>query len=314
VGATFEKYGIVRSPTDILIDPAGNVIGRPELSAAKEAISQMLVARQQWRQRFDEVYRLAEGEVLKRIAPPFIPERLEYYREMHGGRTMPRGSDQRFALILFWDGRLRLWGEGAAFSRPLGYVLNSVLRLPSYEYEGPQALLDLLVPPGDWIVRDEAPSEAKLRALEELVARELGRRIHFEKRSVEREALVATGRFQFHPLAQAAETRPDKSVHVSALDAATDPRSGAGTARSLSEFLRRLGDAIQIPVLDRTEPNESARISYSLHRSSRLQDIADEQERARRLKALLDHVTAQTELQFEIRKEPVEVWYVTEWE
>ena len=42
IGATFERYGVVGYPTDILIDPAGNVLGRPDVYRAKEAISQML--------------------------------------------------------------------------------------------------------------------------------------------------------------------------------------------------------------------------------------------------------------------------------
>src|SRR4051812_12137597 len=39
-----------------------------------------------WRARFNEVYRLNEGEVLKCIAPPFIPEREVYYRTDHRGQ------------------------------------------------------------------------------------------------------------------------------------------------------------------------------------------------------------------------------------
>ncbi len=266
-----------------------------------------------WRQRFEEVYRLADGEVLKRIAPPFIEERGEYYREAMGGRTMPSSFDQRRELIFFCDDRLTLWGESSAGFESLGSLLHSVLRLQGYEYEGPPwLLLDMRLPPGDWIVRDKASQEVKLRALEELVVRELGRKIRFEKRSVEQEVLVATGRFQLHPLTQMAATREAKFVHVYTLDAATEPHLGAGTARSVEEFLRILGDDTHIPVVDRTEPSESFDIPYVLYRSSRLQDIPDQQERARQLQVLLDHVTAQTELHFEARTEPVEVWFVTE--
>jgi hypothetical protein len=79
IGATFERYGIVGYPTDILIDPAGNVVGQPDAYRAKDAISRMLDERQgpplsTGRQPFNEVYRLADGEILKRIAPPFVTE------------------------------------------------------------------------------------------------------------------------------------------------------------------------------------------------------------------------------------------------
>lgn len=312
--ATFERYGITGTPADILIDPAGNVVGRPEVRQAEKVIPPLLPAQPEsspsaWRQRFDEVYRLADGEVLRHIDPPFIPERGEYYRETHNGRILPSGAEQRLALTLFWDGHLHLWGESLAVPKSLHEILRRVLRLQSYEYEVAPALQDLSLPPGDWIVRSEASPEAKLRALEDVVARELGRQIHFEKRAVEQEVLVATGRFQLHPLAPAA--RADKSVHVYALDAATEQRVGAGTARSVTEFLQALGDSIRMPILDRTEPREPTNIPYSLHSSSRLQDVADEQERVRQLKSLLEHVTAQTDLRFEIRRESLPVWFVT---
>ena len=42
-GATFERYGIGFWSTDVLIDPAGNVVGQPtDVYRAKEAIAQML--------------------------------------------------------------------------------------------------------------------------------------------------------------------------------------------------------------------------------------------------------------------------------
>lgn len=52
----------------------------------------------------------------------------------------------------------------------------------------------------------------------------------------------------------------------------------------MSEFLQVLGDRIDMPVIDRTEPNGPTGIPF----------------------------TAQTELQFEIRKQPVDVWFITE--
>ena len=260
------------------------------------------------RQRFDEIYRLAEGEVLKRIGPPYLPERMKHYP---GGRdsTMPRDFEQKLTMVFLWDGQLRVWGASTSPANPLGSVLSSVLRLQSYEYEGPKALLDLRLPPGDWIIRDKVPQEVKLRALEELVARELKRTIRFEKRTVKREVLFATGRFQFHP---PIGTYENTAVHLYAT--ATDPTesAGGGTAFSVREFLQKLGDMVNVPVISQAEPNSPLNIPYRHHRSAYLGVIEDPRERARELKVLLEHLTAQTELQFEVRREPVEVWYVTE--
>ncbi len=54
------------------------------------------------------------------------------------------------------------------------------------------------------------------------------------------------------------------------------------------------------------------RIPYRHHRSSRLSKIEDDKERSERLRELLDKVTVQTELKFEVRTQAIEVWFVTE--
>jgi beta-lactamase regulating signal transducer with metallopeptidase domain len=306
-GATYGRYDITSYPTNVLISPAGNVLGQPNMFLAKEIVAGMLGTPEKsllpdWRQRFDAVYHLAEGEILKRIAPPFIPERVEYY---NSDRRHSSGPDR---ITFHWDGRLRDWGMTFGDFGTLGSILNSVLRLRSYEYDGPNPLLDTELP-GDWIIRDEASQEMKLQALEQLVARELGRKIRFERRSVEREVIVATGTFHFHP---PVGTYENTSVHLYGAETDPDTRAGGGTADSLGEFLRTLGDRVNVPVVDRTEPPGDIRIPYSHHRSSYLGEIPDEQERAPQLRLILTHLTEQTEIQFEIREEPVPVWYITE--
>lgn len=309
---TCEKYGAPTYPRNVLIDPAGTVVGQPNLFYAKEIVSQMLDAREDamllnWQRRFNEVYRLADNEVLKRIAPPFIAERMEYYINEHGyqAELIPRGPD---VMTFYWDGQLKNWGMTFGRSNTLGQTLNGVLGLKSYEYDGPKSLLDIELP-GDWIIRNEASQEVKLRALEQLVAREIGRKIHFEKQSVQREALIVTGRFNFHP---PVGTYEDTSVHLYATKTDPDEGAGGGTAQSLDKFLQMLGDRVNMPVIDQTESGEQIHIPYRHHRSSHIGRIQDPQERAKELRVLLDHVTEQTELHFEIRMEPVEVWSLTE--
>lgn len=255
-----------------------------------------------WQRRFYEVYRLADNEVLKRIAPPFIPERMEY---CNSERKRPRAPDR---ITFHWDGQLRNWGMAFGDFATLGSILNGVLQLKSHEYDGPKSLLDIELP-GDWIIRDEASQEAKLRALEQLVAGELGHRIRFERHSVEREAIIATGEFRFHP---SVGTYENTSVHLYASGTDPDERAGGGTADSLHEFLQTLGNRVNMPVIDQTEASVQGRIPYRHHRSSYLGEIPDEQERAKQLGLILAHLTEQTELQFEIRIEPVPVWHVVE--
>ncbi|MHC4619502.1 MAG: M56 family metallopeptidase [Planctomycetota bacterium] len=93
-----------------------------------------------WRKTFYEVYRLEEGQVLKRIAPPFIPEREDYYYEQsHGGVQEPPDF-----FTFHWDGQLKLWGEGWwGGKRPLLSVLRNNLSMGRDTFEGPEELLEI---------------------------------------------------------------------------------------------------------------------------------------------------------------------------
>jgi len=312
-GATYGKYDITASPTSVLIDAEGKVAGQPNLHYAKEIISAMLGASpvepetDSWRAVFESVYRLEDDQILKRIAPPFIPERMDFYKteSAHQAEAIPRGPDR---MIFHWDGKLRRWGMGFGRISALSNVLNHVLLMNHSEYTGSKELLNLKLP-GDWIIRNEMPQDIKLAALEDLIEAELGRNIRFEKRPTEREVIIASGRFKFHP---PVGTYESTSVHMYADEVDPDERSGGGTDRSLAEFLETLGDRVNIPVIDRTEPIEEISIPFRHHRSSAIFREPDEQERARKLRLMLDHLTEQTELQFEMTTQPVEVWFVTE--
>ncbi|MHC4625225.1 MAG: M56 family metallopeptidase, partial [Planctomycetota bacterium] len=105
-----------------------------------------------WRKAFYEVYRLEEGQVLKRIAPPFIPERAEYYRheERSQASAVPEPPDY---FTFHWDGKLKPWGLGFTNGKaPLEAVLRHNLNMGRDTFEGPEELLEIQVP-GDWIVR-----------------------------------------------------------------------------------------------------------------------------------------------------------------
>jgi len=93
-GATTAAYGVTMFPTALVIDSQGKLVGeygavgetrlaemlgiRPGGNDAKPSLAQ--AENPVWVERFEQVYRLAPDEVLKRIAPPWIPERAEYYR------------------------------------------------------------------------------------------------------------------------------------------------------------------------------------------------------------------------------------------
>jgi hypothetical protein len=262
-----------------------------------------------WRAKFDLVYRLEEGQILKRIAPPFIRERQQYYTTEHEGQAaaIPRGPDQ---FVFHWDGGLRNWGMSFGDRGRLGSTLSFVLNLKSYEYEGAEDLLNLELP-GDWIIRHETSVESKLKALEQLLAGEMGRNIRFEKRAIEQEVLVATGRYEFHQL-----PGPFRSGQVIMCTDETDHAEreggGGGTADSVREFVEAVGNRVGMPVVDQTEPTGTVRIGYSYHSSSYLTRVKDPAEKAGKLKILLESLSQQTSLQFQVERRLAEKWFVVE--
>jgi peroxiredoxin len=268
-GATYAAYEITAYTTTVLIDREGKIVEVLNLYGAKKKFETMLGASVKpelatWRQRFNKVYFLEEGRVLKRIPPPFIPERQEYYKSEHSHQAslIERGPDY---FTFHWDGELRNWGMGFGDGkRPLRSVLNGNLNLKQNEYEGPKELLELDVP-GDWIVRKDASQEQKLTALEGILANEIGPTIRFVKRTVERKAIVAAGSFWYSRLPAAQD---DRGVLMFCGDFVEEDGGGGGTADSVHELLGAIGDRVNMPVIDQTEPAEPMRIPYRHYRSS----------------------------------------------
>jgi beta-lactamase regulating signal transducer with metallopeptidase domain len=309
LGATYATYDITGVPTTILIDPEGKIVGNLNLYYAKETIEKMLSIKPTlpvWRQRFNEVYRLEEGQVLKRIAPPFIPERKDYYFDHNPDQAQAIPDGPRM-MTFRWDGKLDPEGMGFGGVRDLTEPLD-LFGLQSYEYEGPEELLSLKLP-GDWIVRTGTTIEKRMKALQQLLVEELGRQINFKKRTVERNVIVASGSFKFHPLSG---TYNNNCLHLYSDKLDPDERSGGGTADSVAELLTEIGDNVEMPVIDETETHEEIRIPYRNYRSSSLDRIKNDIEKARKLDMLLANLTKQTELKFKVERRPAEIWFVTE--
>ena len=241
-GATTAAFGITTFPTSLLIDRDGNVVHQldngpsvPDRNVA--AISRLLGVdgkRPPWRDRFDEVYGLALGEVLRHVKPPFIPERDKFITREISGPGNEGSAD--LSLVLRWDGAIRP-------RYPVGSSLPDILRhiaadagghLPPHDaFEFAEGLrrLDL---PGDWIVREGTTVEARLEAFRRAVKDGLGRSIRCERRRVTRDVVVVSGRYAPQPVSK---ERP--GLHLSADNRDLDSECGGGEG-TLDELLSAL--------------------------------------------------------------------------
>jgi len=244
---------------------------------------------------FHEIYRLEEGEVIKLIKTPFVLGRQEYLFTPVGPQL--GGSIQ---MASRWDGELKTCTASTGLAR-LNEVLRLLLHIPVYDFKLPKEL-NVRLPHGDWIVREESSLQEQLRALEEIIYSQLHRPIRFEKRTAERDTIVATGRYAFTPLSD---------EHAEQLqifgDRGFSPNVHEGEADSLSELFLFIAHRMNIPFKDRTEPTEIDKIryryDYGLFNRSRTEKY---------LPMILDAIAKQTGLQFKLERQPADIWFVTE--
>src|SRR5687768_299450 len=87
-------------PRQVRVDPAAPAA--PTTAAGGGSTS--LPANPAWRERFDAVYLLKAGEAVKRIPPPFIPERADFNRSQ-GFDYVDEQYPDRNAVIFVQDAR-----------------------------------------------------------------------------------------------------------------------------------------------------------------------------------------------------------------
>ncbi len=257
---------------------------------------------------FGVVHSLNHDEVVKLIKLPYMGHRQ--YEIMNKTRGTNGLLDLPYITHPYqWDGQLE---DGCWFCHDTGrirlqLVLNTFLGVPSYEFELSEEMKYKHVARGDWIVRKDATTGQKIKALQEIIHAELHRPIHFEKRQVERKVIVVTGRYALTPL-------PGKDPNRLYIAAKQDEETWNDEAESLSELLAKLADGITIAIDDRTEPVDTGTILYSSNGEyfTRAFHGDGPLDTEKTLPLLLDNLAKQTGLKLTVKKRLVDVWFATE--
>lgn len=256
-----------------------------------------------WRQRFGELYRLKEDEVAKFIPAPFPPERAAYYRN-----EAMRGSNPALAdagqFVLSWTGEGRL--KFHSFSAGAGTVASAfgACGLKAWELEfGPGVAETRFLPlDGDWIVRDDAPVDRKLAAVQDIVRRRVRRPVDLHRRVLQREVIVVRGRLNFRPLPGA---EAGDGILVTADRRIGESGGGSGT---LARFLDSLGEISRQPVIDETESG-AQRVRWTWDQSA-----SGSSRRPAPLDEVLKNVAQQTGLLIQTEKRTVAIYVLVEGE
>lgn len=265
-------------------------------------------------------YGLASGQYLRRIAPPFAPIRMEYYRAAHPQTPPLHGGVA--AMTFFWTDE-GLQANGMTFGSPDdGYNLTSivdfVLDLKSPFIEGPRDLLIRQRIPGDWVVR-RGLADAKAiaaRELESMLRKELSLPIRLELREVEREVYVASGEYRYSPLPgrgkaklqMTDETREVDQVEIYGKEVVPGGGGAGGGSGEFSMFLDWLGRWIAVPIISEVKDPPRHWLGWMLNwrEPQTPQSMAEDQDAA----LVLPNITAQTGVTFEKEKRAVRILFV----
>ena len=133
-----------------------------------------------------------------------------------------------------------------------------------------------------------------MAALGPELSKATGRRLWFDKQTVDRQIIVARG------ACAATSARIDIFSE--------DSRSQASGARDgdTEAFLGVLGDLLKTRVINETDTNTLASLRWIVHRDASSTKISDRTEK------VLENISNQTGLKFDHETRPVQVWFLSE--
>ena len=229
---------------------------------------------------FYRIYRLEPGEDFKRIASPFLPGRLVYYRTTNPGQAklVPRGPE---VMHFRWNGKLRRWGSSFGRIR-LRHILRGVAGLYPYEIEGDERLIEREMS-SDFIIREGASQDAIIDGLRESLAGQPGMPVSLTFREVERPVIVARGRFELRLL-------PNRRAIELYEESLTDQTRGGGGSGNFGEFLKWVGMYINMHVIDEAKVRPTKNLDWHHNRKPKGRSMDH--------MLVLDNLSMQTGLEF----------------
>jgi hypothetical protein len=191
--------------------------------------------------KFAALYTPKPNQALIRIKPPFLPERLEYYRRhanINQVNAVPRGPD---AIVFRWGKEGLILGSmrfGGAFD--LNSLVQPLLGVFPQELEGDQNLVNggNLKLPGDFVVRSGASQAQLMTGMEKILTDETGIPVTVTFRTVQRKVIVLSGRWNLKPIRSTPGELPMIEIYGRDL---TNPRYGGGGGGGTEEFAKWLG-------------------------------------------------------------------------
>lgn len=292
----------------------------------RDDISKRLLA------EFRQSYAVPDGKVIKRVAPPFSPGRLEFYRvhDARQAKLIPEGPEY---YLFKWDkpkptdaNHTGWWSEGRLTPAGMGWVGGKGVELSTlidyftgihrFETLGDRLLIDAKVS-GDWVTRYGASPEKLLPELEAILRSECKLPVRLRLVQEDRKVIVVEGMYVYRPvpgrsavsIKEGCEENNWLEGDYDVLEVFTRDRKDCWDASSydFESLLNRLSRSIDRPVL-----NEVARPPKNkLIVEDNLNPISGRPKRTEWDEAaLLTHLGKQTGLTFTEKTRRVRVLHV----
>jgi hypothetical protein len=251
---------------------------------------------------FKRLYALKANESLNRIAPPFVPGRLEYYRRTNPSQAelISRGPD---VMCLRWrDGNIKNWSMTFG-TMDLSSVLNNLANIYPQEIQGDADLLKTPIT-GDWVLRVGTPEAEVYRRLEAILANECNLPVKLYVVAEQRSAWVAAGSFHVEPTNnESGEFSPCVKIYGKKL---SHDAHGGGSG-DFEKFLKHLGQFIGDRVVSKVEkpPEDFVWFFHGDYFPTKAEEIDD-----RDPATVLKNITEQTGLKFYKQMSIVRVLHV----
>jgi hypothetical protein len=252
------------------------------------------------------LYALPDGEVLKRVAPPFPAFRLDYYTQEFAdqAKLIPRGP----AVMTFrWqDGRLRNWSMTFTGPNDDGVTVPALVEwlagIHPQEIEGDEGLLKESIN-GDWVVREGAAAEKVVPRLEEILRHEVKHPVSLALRDVERKVIVLRGTYRPMPL----PGYDPEDIQLYGKDLVPNSGAGGGSGK-FEQFLAEAGAFMGRRLVGEVE-GAPPRVGWRYHKRSPF--TKQEAKEDTDPDGVLKHIAEQTGLTFKEETRKVRVLFVT---
>jgi RNA polymerase sigma factor (sigma-70 family) len=267
-----------------------------------------------WKGEFQKLYGLKDGEVLRRMAPPFPECREKLFDEK--GKADPstafRDTDKTYMFFRYQKNKTE-YGTGHQYGPfhvatpppgSLSFILEQGFLFPTQQVDAAAELLDTDIH-GEFVFRHGTPPEKWVPVLDKILRTECKLPVRLTLKEVEREVIVMSGEYQARPR----KGQKANTIVLSSEEPMEDwSGSGLGDCDAFVRFLNKLLDRHVVSEVKAPPERLWWRHKSGLMTSVRGRNLYIEEDRDPDV--VLKYVTEQTGLAFKTAKRKVPVLFV----